>query len=185
MTREQWLMDAVEIFRPWFVEHDKPIPEKVRVSVGYAKRAGKAIGFCYRANASDDEVNQIFISPELHDPVKVLATLVHELVHAADNNASGHRGEFARVAKALGLTGKMTATVPGEELTASLEEVVAKLGEYEHGKLNPLGAIKKQTTRMIKLEALCCGYVARTTRKWLDVGVPSCPCGNEMEIEVK
>jgi hypothetical protein len=29
-----------------------------------------------------------------------------------------------------------------------------------------------------------CGYQVRTTRKWLDVGVPTCPCGELMKAEL-
>jgi hypothetical protein len=48
MSRENWLLDAVDIFRPWFEEHGAIIPEKVRVSVGFSKGQRKAtIGVCY------------------------------------------------------------------------------------------------------------------------------------------
>ena len=33
----------------------------------------------------------------------------------------------------------------------------------------------KQTTRMLKCECPACGYTVRTTRKWLDIAVPTCP----------
>jgi hypothetical protein len=128
-SRENWLLDAVEIFRPWFEEHGAKIPEQVRVSVGYAKRQRKGtIGVCYASVAAEDGVHQLFMSPELVDPSRVLDVLLHELIHAYDDCKSGHKGEFARVAKALGLTGKMTATVASEELTARLKEVIDKLG---------------------------------------------------------
>jgi hypothetical protein len=38
-----------------------------------------------------------------------------------------------------------------------------------------------QGTRMLKVECPDCGYTLRTTRKWLDTGLPSCPAGNEMQ----
>jgi hypothetical protein len=81
----------------------------------------------------------------------------------------------------MGLEGKATATVAGEEFAEWARGLDAKIGSYPHVGLVPLSTMKKQSTRMIKLEGRCCGYVARTTRKWLDFGVPSCPCGNEME----
>lgn len=41
-------------------------------------------------------------------------------------------------------------------------------------------AKKKQTTRMVKVVCAGCGYVARTTHKWLDeAGAPICPCNQE------
>lgn len=39
---------------------------------------------------------------------------------------------------------------------------------------------KKQSTRLIKVECPCCGYVARVTRKWLKEGRPKCPKGETM-----
>ena len=36
------------------------------------------------------------------------------------------------------------------------------------------------TTRLFKAECLSCGYIIRTTRKWLDgEGAPLCPCNGE------
>jgi hypothetical protein len=34
------------------------------------------------------------------------------------------------------------------------------------------------------LKALClgCGYTIRLTKKWADMGLPTCPCGDEMEM---
>ncbi len=184
-SRENWLLEAVEIMRPWFEEHGATVPEQVRVSVGFAKGQRNAtIGVCYNSKAAEDGVHQLFMSPVMDEPVKVLATLMHELIHAWDDCKSGHKGEFRRVAKALGLTGKMTATVPGDELVQRLQDLSGKLGPYPHAKLNTAKMGRTQTTRMIKVHSpSCCGYVVRTTRKWIEqVGMPFCPCGTEMEI---
>lgn len=204
-TREAWLMDAVEVFRPRFAEIGTPLPEKIHVSVGfsYGARAesGKVLGSCWARRASKDNVNHIFISPESGDTVEVIETLLHELIHAADDCASGHRGNFAEAATRLGFLGPMTATPSSIELAAELMTIVATLGEYPHGALNiparvpaltPAGVVvtvgggklhsgpAKQGTRMLKLECPCCGYTVRTTAKWLAVGVPSCPTGTPM-----
>jgi hypothetical protein len=155
----------------------------MRVSVGFAGGRGKkasTIGQCWSTASAADGVAQIFISPVLADPLRVLATLVHEGVHAVDDCKSGHRGAFVRLAKAMGLEGKWTATVAGEELTHTLADVAAGLGAYPHAALTVAGGIKKQTTRLLKIACDICGYPARVTRQWLDVGVPTCPCGGEM-----
>jgi len=177
-NREQWLMDAIEIFRPWFKDVEKPLPEIVRVSVGWPKGKRKAtIGVCHSSNSAEDKVPQIFISPAIADSIQVLATLLHELIHAADDCQSGHGKEFGRVARGLGLTGKMTATVPGDDLSARLSDVLGKLGPFPHAVLTP--ASKPQTTRMLK--AWCeCGYTIRLTKKWADLGLPTCVCGLDM-----
>lgn len=204
-TREAWLHRAVEAFRPRFAEVGLPLPEKVHVSVGFSYGAKaesrNVLGECWARRASSDGVNHIFISPMASDPAAMLATLLHELIHAADDVAHGHKGPFAEAAVRLGLEGKMTATRAGLGLAAELIVLAGELGEFPHAALNPVSApvpvppgspapapeppIKagpgKQGTRMIKVTAGdCCGYTARTTRKWLDEGNPRCPHGAEM-----
>ncbi len=190
-TREEWLVAAVAALTPLFEELDETVPA-VRVSVGWPGGNGRknsVIGQCWATGASSDKVAQLFISPVLDDAVRVLDVLVHELVHAVDDCQSGHKGRFAKIAKALGLTGKMTATVAGDELKAKLEAIAEELGDYPHAALvNPgqgADGPKKQTTRMLKTE--CpegSGYKVRITRQWLEeYGAPICPCHNETMIE--
>ena len=39
---------------------------------------------------------------------------------------------------------------------------------------------RPQTGRMLKVECVACGYLARTTRIWLELkGPPLCPCNSE------
>lgn len=185
-ARETWLQEAVGHMADWFGAGDVNTVPTVRVACGWAKRASaKSIGWCWKTEVSGDGVNEIQISPEIEDPVTVLATLLHEMVHASDDGESKHAGYFRRAALALGLTGKMTATVPGDELRAKLAGMAEWLGPYPHAAINPSAASKdKQTTRMIKVQCPHddCGYLVRTTQKWIEVGNPTCPCGTVMEI---
>ena len=182
-TREGWLTAAVMGMRPWFDEIGVTLPDKIRVACGWSKRSGKGIGWCWKREASADGTNELLISPETAEPTKALATLVHELIHASDDGESKHAGDFRERAKAIGLTGKMTATFAGDALQARLEVLAAELGSYPHAEINPLlSAVPKQTTRMILLKCPDDGYSVRTTRKWIDVGMPSCPCGERMEL---
>lgn len=221
-TREAWLHRAVDILRPRYAALGLPIPEKLHLSIGYGYkgRGGESRtihGFCVSRFGSKDGVNHIFISPEIEETWRVLATLMHELIHAGDDCASGHKGTFARVAKALGFEGKMTTTDPNEALIEDLKIIADELGEWPHGVLvaprktprapretapeveakegdegeeEPEGVEhsgdKAQKNRHVLLKCAtpdcgCEGYQARTTRKWLAVGLPSCPCGNEMQ----
>lgn len=183
-TREAWLVAAVEALRPDFADVEAEIPA-VKVSVGWPGGRGKkarVIGQCWHPEAAKDGAAHIFVSPVLDAPVDVLAVLTHELVHAVDRNQSGHKGAFAKLAKSLGLEGKMTETTPGEALKERLAAHAESLGDYPHGALSSLAAgadgPKKQGTRMRKVEcAEGSGYVVRMTRKWLDeIGAPTCPC---------
>ncbi len=197
-TREQWLELAVLKLRPLFDEIDVTLPA-VRVSVGWPSRGGggtkkKVIGQCWKASVASDNVSQLFISPVLGsdgrdavEMIKMLGVLVHELIHAADDCESGHKGAFAKMAKAIGLTGKMTATTVGEELAGRLGYILAELGPYPHAALNPFQMEQqrpKQTTRMLKLECPQDGYIVRTTKKWIEMGLPKCPCGHELEGDI-
>lgn len=187
-TREEWLIAAVEALRPLFAEHDYEIPG-YKVSVGWPGGRGKkagTIGQCWNSKQTEDGTVAIFVSPVVKSPVEALQVLVHELIHAVDDCQSGHRGEFARMFKALGMAGKKTACGVGDELLAKLQGIAGELGRYPHSQMkgdNRDGqAEKKQKTYMLKIEAACCGYLVRTTQAWIDQGLPSCPCGNEMEL---
>lgn len=189
-TREEWLNAAVEAVRPWFDAVEAPLPEQVRVSCGFPGGGSprKRIGECWSRAASADGVHNVFVSPILADLVDVeqrrgvLEVVVHELVHVADDNQSGHTGRFLQVATALGLDGKMTATTIGPELMPKLIALAEELGPYPHSAIRLGAGRKTQSTRMLKVECPYCGYTVRTTRKWLEVGVPHCPAGDEMEL---
>lgn len=190
VSREQWLQAAIDYLRVTvFARYTLPA---VHVSVGFPSvRAlsakNRAIGECWPINASADGLNHIFISPVKGDAVEVLGVLVHELVHAVAGAGAKHGKGFKTVAVGVGLEGKMTATVPGTELTVRLVTATAHCGAYPHVELNPtMRVTKKQTTRMCKLECARagCGYVVRTTRKWIEIGVPTCCCGGEFEVEI-
>src|SRR5689334_2785511 len=188
LTREAWLHRAIEVFRPRFTEIGLPLPAGLHVSVGfgYGSRAESKyiLGQCWARRASADGVNHIFIGPQQDDPAAMLACLIHELIHAADDNEHGHKGPFAEAATRLGLEGKMTATTASMALAMDLIVLAEALGPFPHARLDvtmtqvpvpappaggpapdpaPGGKIHsgpgKQGTRMIKLTAsTCCGY---------------------------
>lgn len=190
-TREEWLTDAAVMClhhintNTGIYENGVDMP-LLAVSCGFpggrsASGKNAAIGQCWSSQASAAGRTEIFISPTISDPIVVLATLLHEVIHAVVGLECGHKGEFKRVAIACGLEGKMTATVASEALKSVLATWVSHLGEYPHAQLTPSASgIKKQSTRLIKVECPSCGYTVRTTQKWLQVGVPTCVCGTDM-----
>jgi len=187
-TREDWLNRAVDLMRnKLFAEARFKVPSAVRISVGFpsTKRGGR-IGECWNPANSGDKHSEIFIHPKLDDAVRVLDVTAHELIHAMRPQAS-HGKQFKEVAVAIGLEGKMTATVAGEALTRTLKDYAQVLGPYPHACLNSLklAGEKKQGTRLLKITCPACGYTARTTAKWLDIGLPTCVCGTDMESEDK
>ncbi len=188
-TREAWLNEMTDLLRPDFDAADAPLPDNVRMTCGFPSRGGRpgkkqVLGECWPSGQSEDEHFEVFITPMRHDPVTVAGILVHELVHAAVGCDCGHRGEFRVAAIALGLEGKMTETSVGAGLKEKLQEHVDRLGPYPHASLN-LTEKPPQSTRMKKITCPSCDYLVRTSQKWLDTGVPTCPCGTKMEAEVE
>jgi hypothetical protein len=190
-TREQWLEAAVRLMAPLFTAKGYEVPG-VRVSCGFPSKGALAkkkmrIGECWYKEITVDGIAQLFISPLLRDHVEVIGTLVHEVVHAVCGAKAKHGAQFKKCAVAVGLEGKMTATVAGKELIEMIEGWMKDLGAYPHQGLKPgTKPEKKQTTRMVKCECEKCGYAVRTSRKWLDeAGAPLCPCNKKpMAFEI-
>jgi len=174
--RQQWLELAVEEMRPLFKLRWRPLPETLRVSVGWSSLGKRAAGVCYHTQASTDGHKEVFISPSSNHTHFILGVLAHELCHAALPDNTGHGKLFTQLGRSLGLEGKATTLGTGDGFKALFANAfVEKYGEY------PAGAIAtanrtKQKTAMLKCECPQCGYVARTTRKWIvEAGTPICP----------
>lgn len=188
MTREEWLNRLTDKMRPMFEEAGEMVPADIRLTCGWPSKGAfasksRTVGECWAKEASADKHVEVFISPCIGDALEVAAILAHELVHAT--GAMGHKAPFKRIAKKIGLEGPMRATKAGEELKVRLNGLISELGAYPHAALDKrLSPHKKDGTRLIKI--VCptpdCGYTARTTQKWLDVGFPDCPCGTTMAL---
>lgn len=189
MNREEWLTSAIVHIRPIFKDSGLEIPESVSVSVGFpSKKATSAkkmsIGQCWPTSSSPEKVSHIFISPVLDDGVEALSVLVHELIHAIDDCKSKHGGPFVRMARAVGLEGKPSATHAGEDLTRKLKIIVDVIGEYPHKGLTLTPSSSSSKGRLVKVFCEECGYTVRTTRKWIEVALPICgSCNKEMVEE--
>lgn len=171
-TREAFLTEAANLILDDLIMpvaeakgFDFPRPT-FRISVGFPKhsRGGKAIAVCFPREASTDGVNEIFVNPEIDCPLRVMDCTAHELIHAVDNCASGHRNFFAAVARGIGLEGKLTATVAGEALRATLESYAAILGDFPHHRMQSDRTHKKGGTRMHKVVCDDCGFHFRTSQ---------------------
>ena len=173
-TREQWLHQAVKAVTPIFSEKGYVVP-KVNVSCGFPSTGkDRHIGQCWSSESSEGEINEIFVSPKLDDPVEVLDTLIHELVHAVDNCKNSHGTEFKKIALSVGLQGKMRQASAGEKLKERLKEISSKLSPYPHKKLKLQVKIRNSKPRP---KAVCqeCGYEINILKKWLHYGPPLCP----------
>ena len=180
-TREAWLIALVEALHPMFEGEALTIPETTISCSWPSRMPRKRIGECWTSKAAKDGKRHMFISPTLDDAGRVADVTVHELIHACLPDGVGHKGPFVRAMKALGLEGKPTATTAGEDLARRLHAITSDLGAYPHKALSLDDGKKKQGTRMLKLLCPDCGYTARTTAKWIEVGLPTCCCGTTME----
>lgn len=192
-TREAWLMTAIENLRPMFAEIDRELPESIRVSTGWTKRARTgSVGWTWISDVAEDKVSNVFISPEIADSVTVLRILLHELIHVQDDCQHGHTGEFKVMWKALGFTGKATQCTAGEELQDTLEALVVLLGDYPHAKMNvgeggpgKSSGPAKQTARQIKFtcETNPDNKVRISRGNVAKYGAPLCACHQEEMVE--
>lgn len=184
-NREAWLNAVATAMEPSFKSAGIPL-DKYRATCGFpctGARAKKArrIGECHSTQMSKDGNAEIFVHPQLDNSLEVAGVLVHELLHAAVGVAAGHKGPFKAGMKKIGLEGKPTQAMPGDELNVQLEGIIAKLGVYPHQSLGVNEDRKKQTTRLIKVECVC-GCVVRMSNKWIEeAGCPTCGCGEEMQ----
>jgi hypothetical protein len=181
-SREDWLNAAVAELRPAFAKAGYVMHQKVRVSCGWpggrSGKGGRRIGECWARESSADGTFEMFISPALADPSRVLDVLVHELVHVAVGLRAGHKAPFAKCAAAMYLKGPWTATTKAEGFDTEIEAPVLKaLGcAYPHAELRRGESTgpKKQGTRLVKVTCAAdgaaggCGAVFRITHKWIE-----------------
>jgi hypothetical protein len=175
LERQQWLERAVEAMRNRFIGAGYTVPQKIRVSIGWPKRAAScgAIGECWATEASSDRHAELFVSPELTEGGRILDVLAHELVHATVGTAAGHKRPFKQCALKIGLRGPMRSTTASPEFEGWTRALMQRIGPYPAGYLTDT---PKQGTRMLKCECATCGYTVRITRKWLTLaGPPICP----------
>ena len=189
--RETWLHALADKLLPTvFAAHD--VPHNVRYSCGFpSKKAllgtkSTALGQCWYPENSADDHHEIFISPVIDEPLKVAAVMVHEMCHVVAGSKAKHGPAFKKVFYDVGMDGKATECAPGGGLIDKLHPILADLGPYPMAALDArkmTTGIKKQTTRLLKVECPMCGYTVRMAKKWVDdVGLPHCPEHGVMEM---
>jgi hypothetical protein len=199
LTREDWLLQIINQLRPIYAAAEVPIPEQIRVSCGWPSRnalgaKSRRMGECWMVEASEDQVNQIFISPLVSDGAKAVRILAHELVHAALPSGTGHKKPFVKACIKVGITdGPPKSVEPGPELQEKINDILFNMDPYPHAALTPKSVDKKQSTRMLKI--FCIGdadespelheeYVLRGSKKVIEKGLPICPvCKCEMKSD--
>jgi hypothetical protein len=110
-------------------------------------------------------------------------------VHYIDDNKDGHKGEFARTMKQLGFAPPLATELNADtQLIGYLKNLLKHdLPEYPHQKLNPNdSSIKKQKTRMIKVECQSCEFLFRASKKQTDrlTNFSLCPVCSDNTLKI-
>tara|TARA_R110002050_G_scaffold105904_4_gene215691 strand:+ start:236 stop:913 length:678 start_codon:yes stop_codon:yes gene_type:complete len=196
MNRETYLNLIIDKAEPIFAENDydlKALRAKIMVACGYPPntRIGakfNTLGVHINPKASSTSKHEIFINPVVDDTYNVIDILLHELVHAVQTDlypeSKSHGKEFISICKKVGMNGskKYAQACAGIELSKLIKEWIKEIGKYPHGSINLKADRKKQSTRLIKLECSCCGFIARCSNGAINnYGLPF-HCGVEMDI---
>jgi hypothetical protein len=186
-TREQWLHAFADKARPHFASHGVYIASNIRISIGFPTKGYRSntAGECIFPGASADGHYEIFINPRLTGDSRLADVLTHELIHASNGGIHGHKRDFATPAKALGLTGKMTATVASPKWDAWALPIIDELGPMPFAQIDGLtGPAKKKQTFQHKVECPDCGWLARVnaTHCYPDMTCPLPDCGGELIV---
>ena len=190
--RETWLTEGADQILSDIFKDEADNTPKYRVACGYPPRhrGGKVMGVCINASVSNDQTFEVFINPSIEDGLTALDILTHELVHVIDRNESGHKGNFVRIARKIGLEGKPTECRAGYKLSKELKSISDRLGKYPHGSIG-IDFSKKQSTRMLKVFCIIesCGFHFRASAfqidkiNWDDTACPACMCDNSLAID--
>jgi hypothetical protein len=185
-TREGWLQAAIGELRPDFEKLGTPLPPKIRSAIAFTStgKRGQMQGECWHPVSSDDQHFEIFIRPDMADPIDVLGELTHQLIHAVLLPEAKHGKEFRKLAHRIGLEGQMRHTRPTPLFRERLQAIAKNLGTLPHAKLNfshGSDVAKKQTTRHLIAE--CgkdrCGYRVQISAKWARAALPMCPMNSK------
>jgi hypothetical protein len=189
-VREDWLIDFTDRARERFEAIGYPLPYNLRTSIGWTSKGADSncIAEATHASASSDGHYEIFVSPRTPQgdnvDVAVAAALTHELAHLAAGFEHGHKGPFKRCATALGLVGRMEATLPGTDWFKWAQPILEEMGPMPMGTIDlskaTAGRAPTAKTSLLKTYCPSCGWLARVTFKhieahpYLNCPVPDC-----------
>lgn len=183
--------------RPWFKNHEAPLPDKIAAACSWPKTGGRGLkgdriaGQCFAKSWNKEGITHVIVSPVLDEPVRVLDVLLHELCHAAVGVEAKHGKPFRDLAiKKFGLSGKVTATIAeeGTDIHKQLTELARKLGPYPHSAMSGSEPGKKKRPPgggWVKLVSENDeGYILRISPvAYREHGVPTDPWGDPMKEE--
>ena len=172
-------------------------------------------GEAYTIVDQDAIRGQIIVSGVYTDPFEIAVTVVHELLHV-ECPGDHHGGQFRVKSKALGVSDAAHWKEQSSDFKAWIEDIIADAGpmpgrvalpgqpkrtrvriplppaeveapapEVAVGEFS--SAQPKQGSRLLKLECSECGFICRTTAKWVrdDMDCPYPDCSGKLVQEDK
>lgn len=147
----------------------------------------------WKSGEKKEAVHEINLSAEHLKSCDAGELIIHEMAHAEnktldirDCSNRVHNKHFKTMAERLGLKVLPRDSSVGfgyTELDEPAKTFLSKIkfdkAVFSMARLTPSKSTKAGT-RLLKLECPGCGYVVRTTQKWIDTGLPTCHCGEEM-----
>lgn len=188
---ERCLHEAIKHFQL------KTKPESIVFTI-QTKGRKNALGWFWASRwktTAKESVQEINLSAETLRDCNPGEVIIHELAHA-ENHTLGikdcvnnvHNKKFKSMAEQLGLEVKprdkrygFGFTDLGPAAKSFLEKIKFDHQLFKLNRLEPL-SVAKAGTRLLKVCCPSCEYTVRVTQKWIDVGLPVCPCGEEMEV---
>ena len=187
-TREQWLRACVELVNEKVYNGDMDI---VKYQISSALLGGKALGNTVMPFDGEDVGLDDFFPPTIHidekiqDPVTIVATVAHEMIHAF-KDIRKHGKQFGAIAGPAGFEKPYASLHLGEELSMRCHEIADELGVFPGQPVKPHKKEKKPKTFSGVLFCPECGYELRVKEKAFNKhGLPTCPCGCKMALDME
>ena len=185
-TREQWLRACVDLVNEKVYSGDMDI---VKYQISSALLGGKQLGNTLMPFDGEDVGLDDFFPPTIHidekiqDPVTIVATVAHEMIHAF-KDIRKHGKQFGAVAGPAGFEKPYASLHLGEDLSMKCYEIADALGVFPGQAVKPHKKEKKPKTFSGVIFCPECGYELRVKEKaFKQHGLPVCPCGCEMALD--
>ena len=184
-TREEWLTAALSIIRT----EVPSLTARIRVACGFPStfRRSGTLAESWPSDASGDATHEVMVSPTVAIPAQVFPLLLGQALHALPGAMSRESATWQAACIDAGLAPadpKWTTLEATEDLWNRFGNALEALGDYPHAEI-AAGVRKTQATRMLKLTCPACGYIVRTTGKWLSTGLPTCHDGTPFVAETE
>jgi len=179
-TREQWLDAAVAAIRARIPE----IGSRIRCAPGFPRtftRSGTVAEVIPDTDSQDGHF-EVLIAPTLADPEGVFVALLGQVLHTLPGALTVASRAYRDALTNWGLAIEGQDVSPTADFIEHWQGDIDGLGPYPHAAVT-VATRKVQSTRMLKLTCPQCGYIVRTTGKWLAQGLPTCHDGAQFVAE--